>query len=86
MIEVGTHNVEAPFVTAYSDVNTGSVLVRGPGGVASNPAMLAINMGNFSTTYEVKEGDPVKLTLLEKSEPTIEKTMLAMRSSPTFEE
>ena len=66
MIEVGTHNVEAPFVTAYSDVNTGSVLVRGPGGVASNPAMLAINMGNFSTTYEVKEGDPVKLTLLEK--------------------
>ncbi len=66
VIEVGPHKIEAPFVTAYSDVNTGSVLVRGPGGVASNPVMLAINMGNFSTTYEVKEGDQVKLTLLEK--------------------
>ena len=66
VIEVGPHKIEAPFVTAYSDVNTGSVLVRGPGGVASNPVMLAINMGNFSTTYEVKEGDHVKLTLLEK--------------------
>lgn len=66
VIEVGEHRIEAPLVTAYSDVNNGSVLVRGPSGVPSNPAMLAINMGNFSTTYTVKEGDPVKLSLLDK--------------------
>lgn len=66
MIEIGTSEIEAPFVTAYSDVDNGSVLVRGPGGEGTSPAMLAVNMGNFAGAFKVQEGDQVKLSLLEK--------------------
>lgn len=65
-VEIAGTVFQAPFVTAYSDVDVGSLLVRGPGGVGTANVMLAINMGNFADTYGVQEGDAVALTLAEK--------------------
>ncbi|MGI6148936.1 MAG: protein tyrosine phosphatase [Firmicutes bacterium] len=65
-VQVDEHSITAPFVTAYSDVNVGSELVRGPGGDGAANVMVAINMGNFAGTYGVQEGTEVILTLAEK--------------------
>lgn len=65
-IEINGQVFEAPFVTSYTDVDQGSMLVRGPGGVGTNNVILAINMGNFAGTYGIQEGAEVSLTLLEK--------------------
>lgn len=65
-VEIAGTVFQAPFVTAYSDVDVGSLLVRGPGGAGTANVMLAINMGNFADTYGVQEGDAVALTLAEK--------------------
>ncbi|HHY09358.1 MAG TPA: protein tyrosine phosphatase [Firmicutes bacterium] len=65
-VTVGTADFEAPFVTAYSDVDNDRLLVRGPGGDPTANVMVAINMGNFAGTYGVEEGDPISLALKEK--------------------
>ena len=66
-VEVAGVVLEAPFVTAYSDVDVGSVLVRGPGGAGTANVVVAINMGNFAGTYGVEEGAAVALSLVEKA-------------------
>jgi len=65
-VEIGGEVLQAPFVTAYSDVDVGSLLVRGPGGAGEAPVMLAINMGNFAGTYGAGEGTGVFLSVAEK--------------------
>jgi protein tyrosine/serine phosphatase len=65
-VEVAGVTFQAPFVTAYSDVDVGSLLVRGPGGEPAANAMLAVNMGNFAGTYGVAEGGGVSISLAEK--------------------
>lgn len=66
-IEVPGATLEAPFVTAYSEVEVGRALVRGPGGEAAANVILAINMGSFAQTYGVEEGTLVVLSLAEKA-------------------
>lgn len=63
-ITVGDNVLEVPFVTSYSDVDTGSLLVRDD--MDKDIVVVAINMGNFSTTYGVEAGDQVSFTLVEK--------------------
>ncbi|SHJ50965.1 Protein tyrosine/serine phosphatase [Dethiosulfatibacter aminovorans DSM 17477] len=63
-ITVGDNVLELPFVTSYSDVDTGSLLVRDDKG--NDIVVVAINMGNFSTTYGVEAGDEVSFALVEK--------------------
>lgn len=65
-IAVNGHEINAPFVTAYSDVNVGSELVRGPGGAGEADVIVAINMQSFAGTYGAEEGGKVTLTLAEK--------------------
>lgn len=62
-VTAGEETIEGPLGTAYSDVDTGSVIVRTKltEGVG---VIVAINMGNFSETYGVAEGDPVALSML----------------------
>ena len=66
IVKIADREIEAPFVTAYSDVDVGSELVRGPRGEGTANAMVAVNMGNFAGTYNVEEGDTVSLILKEK--------------------
>ncbi len=63
-VTVGDEVLEVPFVTSYSDVDTGSMLVRDDKG--NNIVVVAINMGNFSTAYGVEAGDELSFSLLEK--------------------
>lgn len=63
-VTVGDNVLEIPFCTSYSDVDTGSLVVRDS--KSKNLLVVAINMGNFSTTYDVKVGDKVTFSLLEK--------------------
>lgn len=65
-IKLPAAELQAPFVTAYSDVEVGQLLVRGPGGEGTRNVMLAVNMGNFAETYGLEEGSPVTLSLAEK--------------------
>jgi S-adenosylmethionine hydrolase len=60
----GDNVLEIPFCTSYSDVDTGSLVVRDD--QKNNLLVVAINMGNFSTTYNAKVGDKVSFSLLEK--------------------
>lgn len=66
VVRIGEHEIEAPFITDYSDVDNGSELVRGPNGMGSRNIMVAINMGNFAEVYKVKEGDKVDFEVKEK--------------------
>jgi protein tyrosine/serine phosphatase/S-adenosylmethionine hydrolase len=61
----GDKVLKMPFVTSYSDVDTGSLLVRDD--QKNNLLVVAINMGNFSTKYNVKVGDTLSFSLSEKS-------------------
>lgn len=63
-VTVGDNALEIPFCTSYSDVDTGSPVVRDD--KANDLLIVAINMGNFSTTYNAKAGDKVTFSLLEK--------------------
>ncbi|HHT73054.1 MAG TPA: protein tyrosine phosphatase [Firmicutes bacterium] len=65
-VQVGENSLIAPFVTAYSDVDVGSELVRGPGGDGEANVMVAVNMGNFAATYGAEAGSAVILALAEK--------------------
>ncbi len=63
-VTVGDNVLEIPFCTSYSDVDTGSLVVRDDKG--NNLLVVAINMGNFSTTYNATVGDKLTFSLLEK--------------------
>lgn len=63
-VTIGDTVLEIPFCTSYSDVDTGSLVVRDD--QKGNLLVVAINMGNFATTYNVSVGDKVTFSLLEK--------------------
>ncbi|TCL56468.1 S-adenosylmethionine hydroxide adenosyltransferase [Hydrogenispora ethanolica] len=63
-VTAGVNVLKIPFCTSYSDVDTGSLVVRDDR--ANNLLIVAINMGNFSTQYNVKVGDKVTFSLAEK--------------------
>lgn len=63
-VTVGNNALNIPFCTSYSDVDTGSLVVRDD--QTNNLLVVAINMGNFSTKYNVKVGDKVSFSLSEK--------------------
>lgn len=64
-VAVGGTTIEAPFCTSYSDVDTGSSLVRDD--QADSLLIVAVNMGNFSTKYGVKVGDQLSFSLAQKA-------------------
>ena len=64
-VTVGETTLEAPFGAAYSDVDTGSVVVL-PDSDA-NTLAAAINMGNFSETYGAVEGTVLTFAMAEKA-------------------
>jgi len=64
-VTVGGNVFKIPFCTSYSDVDTGSLVVRDD--QKNNLLIVAINMGNFSTKYNVKAGDSLSFSLSEKS-------------------
>lgn len=63
-VTVGENILEIPFCTSYSDVDTGSLVVRDD--QKNNLLVVAINMGNISTTYNANAGDTLTFSLLEK--------------------
>lgn len=63
-VTVGDNVLEIPFCTSYSDVDTGSLVVRDD--KTNNLLVVAINMGNFSTKYNAKVGDKVTFSLSAK--------------------
>lgn len=63
-VTAGVNVLKIPFCTSYSDVDTGSLVVRDD--KANNLLIVAINMGNFSIKYNVKVGDKVTFSLAEK--------------------
>ena len=64
-VTVNGVSLDIPFCTSYSDVNTGENVVRD--NQESDLLVVAINMGNFSTTYGVEEGDILTFALAEKA-------------------
>lgn len=63
-VTVGSQQLTIPFCTSYSDVDTGSLVVRHD--QKNDLVVVAINMGNFSTKYNVKAGDTLTFALKEK--------------------
>lgn len=63
-VTVGPQELTIPFCTSYSDVDTGSLVVRHD--QKNDLIVVAINMGNFSTKYGVKAGDRLTFALKEK--------------------
>src|SRR5690606_15950481 len=63
-VTVGDNVLEIPFGTSYSDVDTGNLIVRDD--QENDLLVVAINMGNFATTYNVSVGDKVTFSMLEK--------------------
>lgn len=63
-VTVSTTDLEIPFCTSYSDVDTGSLVVRDD--QDNDRLVVAINMGDFSATYNTNVGDTLTFSLLEK--------------------
>ena len=63
-VTLGDNILEIPFCTSYSDVDTGNLVVRDD--QKNNQLVVAINMGNFSTTYNANVGDEMTFSLFEK--------------------
>ncbi|MFT5873147.1 MAG: protein tyrosine/serine phosphatase/S-adenosylmethionine hydrolase [Clostridium sp.] len=63
-VTLGDKILKIPLCTSYSDVDTGSLVVRDDR--ENNLLVVAINMGNFSTKYNSKVGDKVSFSLSEK--------------------
>lgn len=61
-LQVGSKTVIAPFVRNYGEVDRGNPLIR----ISSGKVLVAINLGNFSKTYEVVVGTEVILSMLKK--------------------
>jgi protein tyrosine/serine phosphatase/S-adenosylmethionine hydrolase len=64
-VTVKDRTLAVPFCTSYSDVDTGTPLVRDD--KKNNLVVVAINMGNFAKTYGVSAGDTVSFSLKEKA-------------------
>ena len=64
-ITIGDKKYEMPFGTSYSDVDTSSLIARDD--KENNLLVIAINMGNFANTYNVKVGDQVSFELKQKA-------------------
>ena len=62
-VQIGDTTLTMPFCTSYSDVDTGSLLVRND--EKNDLLIVAINLGNFSTKYNAKVGDSIKFSLKE---------------------
>lgn len=63
-VTIGEQVFEIPFGTSYSDVDTGSLIVRDDR--ENDLLVIAINMGNFAETFGIKVGDKVVFSMLEK--------------------
>lgn len=63
-VTVGDNVLQIPFCTSYSDVDTGSLVIRDDKN--SDLLVVAINMGNFSKTYNAHVNDMVTFSLFEK--------------------
>jgi len=63
-VTVGNKVLGMPFVTSYSDVDTNNLLVRDD--EDADIIVVAINMGDFAETYNVKAGDTLIFSLKEK--------------------
>ena len=63
-VTVGEKELEMPFVTDYSDVDTNNLLVRHD--KDADIIVVAINMGDFAKTYEVEVGDELSFEMKEK--------------------
>jgi len=61
-VKIGDKTFEAPFATVYGDVDRGKPLIR----LTDGHVQLAINYGNFASTYGLKVGDTVTIKLKEK--------------------
>ena len=62
-VQIGDTTLNMPFCTSYSDVDTGSLLVRND--EKNDSLIVAINLGNFSNKYNAKAGDSIKFSLKE---------------------
>lgn len=63
-VTIGEQVFEIPFGTSYSDVDTGSLIVRDDR--ENDLLVIAINMGNFAETFGINVGDKVVFSMLEK--------------------
>ena len=63
-VTVGDKEIEMPFVTDYSDVDTNNLLVRHD--KDADIIVVAINMGDFAKEYDVEAGDKLTFTMKEK--------------------
>lgn len=64
-VKINGQEYEMPFGTSYSDVDTGSLVLRDD--QTNNLLVIAINMGNFANTYGVKVGDEVSFEMSTKA-------------------
>ena len=64
-VTLGEQKLEIPFCTSYSDVDTGSLVVRHD--KENDVVIVAINMGNFSKTYSAEVGAELTFELKEKA-------------------
>lgn len=64
-VTVGGTALEAPYGTAYSNVETGSVIVLPD--TDTGTVAVAINMGSFAKTYAVTDETPITFSLKEKA-------------------
>ncbi len=63
-ITVGDQTIEAPYGTAYANVDNGSVIVLPD--ASTGTVAIAINMGNFASTYNVTADTPIVFAMGEK--------------------
>lgn len=66
-ISVGNEVLKVPFCTVYGDVDSGSlVMIHTKDADEKDILVVAINMGNFSKTYNSQIGDSIKIGMNEK--------------------
>ncbi len=63
-VTVGENAVDAPFGTGYSNVDTGNVIVLTD--TSNDTIAAAVNMGNFSQTYNAPVGAAIRFQMKEK--------------------
>lgn len=62
-VTIGETTVQAPYGTGYSNVDNGKEIIVPDGDYIA----VAINMGNFATTYKVEEGTELSFAMGEKA-------------------
>lgn len=63
-VSIGDEMISAPLGKSYSDVDTGSIIVRTQEEEGEG-LVVAINMGNLSETFGVAAGDPIRIEMDE---------------------